>query len=150
MTATMMFLSPATRRISPGSLVTTVIWPSDADWMTAPMCESATETSIGSRMPAAVLVLTVSSGQSAIRRRFGKTHAGASRREQPAQHDREGGHGREFNQEGGGDPEAVQVAKHRERVGHRGPLGHPGDRQRRHRGQSDTGGRYAGHVLPPR
>jgi hypothetical protein len=55
-------LAPATRRISPGSLVTTVIWPSDADWMTAPMCESATETPIRSRMPAAVLALTVSSG----------------------------------------------------------------------------------------
>jgi len=76
MAATMMFLSPATRRISPGSLVTTVIWPVDADWMTAPMCESATETPIRSRMPAAVLALTVFSGQSAIRRRFGKTRAG--------------------------------------------------------------------------
>ena len=39
----MMFLSVAIRRISPGSLVTTVIWPSDGDWMTAPTCESATE-----------------------------------------------------------------------------------------------------------
>jgi len=53
-----------------------MIWPSDADWMTARMCESATETPIRSRMPAAVLALNVSSGQSAIRRRFGKTHAG--------------------------------------------------------------------------
>ena len=83
MAATMMFLSPATRRISPGSLVTTVIWPSDADWMTAPMCESATETPIRSRMRAAVLALTVSTGQSAIRRRFGKTHTGEVR-SQPA------------------------------------------------------------------
>jgi len=79
MAATVMFLSPATRRISAGSLVTTVIWPSGADWMTAPMCESATETLVRPRMPAAVLALAVSSGLSAIRRRFGKTQAGEVR-----------------------------------------------------------------------
>ena len=61
MAATVMFLSPATSRMSPGSLVTTVIWPWDADWMTAPRCESATETPVRSRMPAAVLALAVSS-----------------------------------------------------------------------------------------
>jgi len=33
-----MSLSPATRRMSPGSLVTTVIWPAGADWITAPRC----------------------------------------------------------------------------------------------------------------
>src|ERR1700678_3478358 len=40
--ATVMSLSPATRRISRGSPVTMVIWSSCADWMTAPMWESAT------------------------------------------------------------------------------------------------------------
>jgi hypothetical protein len=67
MAATVMFLSPATRRISPGSPVTIVFRLSGADWMTAPVCESATETPVRSRMPAAALALAVSSGLSAIR-----------------------------------------------------------------------------------
>ena len=79
MAPTVMFVSPATGRISPGSLVTTVIFPSGADWMTVPMCESATETPVRSRMPAAALALVVSSELSAIRSRFGKTHAGEVR-----------------------------------------------------------------------
>ncbi len=62
--------------MSPGSLVTTVIWPAGADWMTAPRCASATETPVRLRMAAAVLALAASSGMSAIRRRFGKAHAG--------------------------------------------------------------------------
>ena len=66
MAATVMFLSLATSRVSPGSLVTTVIRPSGADRMTVPMCESAAETPVRSRMPAAALALAVSSGLSAI------------------------------------------------------------------------------------
>ena len=69
---TAMFLSPATSRISPGSLVTTVIWPWGADWITVPRCESAMETPVRSRISAAVLALAVSSGLSAIRSRFVK------------------------------------------------------------------------------
>lgn len=70
MATTMTFMSPATRRISPGSLVTTVICLWGADWMTVPGCESATDqTPVRSRMPAAVLALAVSSGLSAIRSR---------------------------------------------------------------------------------
>ena len=83
MAATVMFLSPATRRISPGSLVTIVIRLSGPEWMTAPVCESATETPARSRMPAAALALAVCSGLSAIRSRFGKTRAGEVRA-QPA------------------------------------------------------------------
>ena len=47
--------------------------------MTAPMCESATETPVRSRMAAAVLALAVSSRRSAIRSRFGKAQAGEVR-----------------------------------------------------------------------
>lgn len=44
---TVISLSPATRRMSPRSLVTTVICcPADVDWITAPRCASATETSV--------------------------------------------------------------------------------------------------------
>ena len=71
-----MSLSPATRRMSPGSLVTTVIWPAGADWITAPRCASATETAVRLCMAAAVLAEAVSSGISAMRRWFGKAHAG--------------------------------------------------------------------------
>jgi hypothetical protein len=63
MTVTVMFLSPATSRVSPGSLVTTVICSSRADWMTAPMCESATETPVRSRMAAAVLAQAIGDPQ---------------------------------------------------------------------------------------
>ena len=48
-------LSPATRRMSPGSLLTTEIRSADADSMTAPMCASATETLVRSRIGAAAL-----------------------------------------------------------------------------------------------
>src|ERR1035441_6722194 len=73
-------LSPATRRMSPGSLVTTAIsCPADADWITAPRCASATETPVRWRMAAAVLARAASSGTSAMRRRLGNTHAGEVR-----------------------------------------------------------------------
>ena len=78
------------------------------------------------------------------------THAGAACREQPAQHDREGGHGRRLEQHGGRNPPPVQMTKQRERRGQRGPpgdRGNPGGRQRRNR---DDGGRDAGHLLTPR
>ena len=42
-------------------------------------------------------------------------HADAAGREQPAQHDREGGHGRGFKTDGGRDPEPVQMSEHRKR-----------------------------------
>jgi len=52
---TVMFLSPAIRRRSAGSLVMTEIRATDADWTTPPMCASATETCAACRMPAAAL-----------------------------------------------------------------------------------------------
>ena len=55
MVTTVMFLSPAIRRVSAGSLVMTEIRSADADWMTAPMCASATETCAACRMLAAAL-----------------------------------------------------------------------------------------------
>ena len=76
-----------------------------------------------------------------------EAHAGAAGGEQPAQHDREGGHGRRFERDGGRYPEPVQMTQHRERRGHRGPLGHPSGRQCRHR---DSGGHGAGHALTVR
>jgi acetyl esterase/lipase len=49
------FLSPAIRRMSAGSLVMTEIRSADADWTTAPMCASATETCAACRILAAAL-----------------------------------------------------------------------------------------------
>jgi hypothetical protein len=58
------------------------------------------------------------------------TDAGATRREQAPLHDREGGHGRRFEQDGGQDPGPPHSAQQGERRRHDGPLGHSGGRQR--------------------
>jgi Type I restriction enzyme R protein N terminus (HSDR_N) len=88
-TTTVMALSPATKRISAGSLVTTVTRSATADPMTAPMCASATETPTPGgcprfRIAAAALACWVSSGTSAIRSRFGNAQEGAERSHPPS------------------------------------------------------------------
>lgn len=56
-----MFLPSATRRMSSGSLVTTVTCAVGADQMAAPRCASATETPVRFRMAAAALAWAASS-----------------------------------------------------------------------------------------
>ena len=62
MAATVTVLSPATWRMSTGSLVTTAMRVARAEWMTAPMWASATETLVWVRMAAAVLAAVESRG----------------------------------------------------------------------------------------